>query len=855
MDEEESFAKLLSQSTTAAAPSWNTTQADDPWANPFSDSTPSSNPFASPFGTSSAYVSAASSDPYVAPMALPESPRENVSPYVSRIEEDEAEALGQRPDMPSVIAAREQETYTQTAPAYSNEYKQLDDQYLDRGESVPPPISQQKQDQPVNKALPSDLIDEDLLAASDPSASLKKAFVKSTPSTTKKDTSKEPKSETKAYVFTPGKKGSAKEAEKKAEVGPEVKHEAVKEKSGEGHSEMKEEDQGVEQAEKREAASEEVQPEDAKGPEASTTDGLTEGADSGVTSLQQSTGEEASSGAKEPTPTPPAAIPLPESALPTPTATRPASPVAPASPARNKTPAPNNETEPSPSVPFTPSSDRVAVSPLDPPPQQPDYGFQSLSIGASSIAPPPPPPKSPVRTDSRGWTSQATSPPGSRFAGKGWGAIDEDEGGLFGKGGPSVRNVAADPWGSSNDAAGSGWGEPGVASLPSPPPRDTGSSTVNIVRMSMIRIELTRQAQTPTKQSAPLPEVATPTKIASTAPSGSPRTPKLLSKPLFQISVGDPTRVGDPVRGYTVYTVRTRTTSPHYRKGEFSVLRRFSDFLWLFETLTANNPGVIVPPVPDKHPFGRFQDTFIETRRLALQRALTKITAHPVLQLDPDLRMFLESDHFATDSKNRRAESQQEAGNKGLLSSWTGSKFVEQDDWFDSRRAFLDSLESQLKSLSKSLETASKARLDMANSMTDFASSISALADSDLGSAMCAGLARLSDLAHREKEANEEQAKAEVINLLNLSDEYVRFIASVRLAFAGRIKSYERWQTAEKEVTRLRGAREKARQQGKLGDRGPQSLAEIGDVSFQSHLIRPSGYEGFKLISGGKTES
>jgi sorting nexin-1/2 len=312
-----------------------------------------------------------------------------------------------------------------------------------------------------------------------------------------------------------------------------------------------------------------------------------------------------------------------------------------------------------------------------------------------------------------------------------------------------------------------------------------------------------------------------------------------MSKPLFQIAVGDPTRVGDAVRGYTVYTVKTRTTSPHYRKGEFSVLRRFSDFLWLFETLTMNNPGVIVPPVPDKHPFGRFQDTFIETRRLALQRCLTKVTAHPVLQLDPDLRLFLESDHFATESKNRRAEAQQEAGSKGLLSGWTGPKFVEQDDWFDSRRAFLDSLESQLRGLSKSLEAASKSRLDLATSIGEFASSITALAESDLGSAMCSALARLNDLAVREKEGNEEQAKAEVVNLLNLSDEYVRFIGSVRMAFAGRVKSYERWQIAEREVGRLRANREKLRQQGKLGDRGPQTLAEIGEVGPRS-LCRES---------------
>ena len=282
------------------------------------------------------------------------------------------------------------------------------------------------------------------------------------------------------------------------------------------------------------------------------------------------------------------------------------------------------------------------------------------------------------------------------------------------------------------------------------------------------------------------------------------------------------------MRGYTVYTVRTRTTSPHYRKGDFSVLRRFSDFLWLFETLTANNPGVIVPPVPDKHAFGRFQDTFIETRRLALERCLTKITSHPVLQLDPDLRLFLESDQFASEAKSRKAEHAPEKS-AGLLSGWTGSRFVEQDEWFDSRRAFLDSLEAQLRGLSKSIEVASRSRLEMSSVLGDYATTITALQDSDLGSAMSSALARLADLAHREKEVNEENAKAEVVYLLNLSDEYVRFISSVRLAFASRIKCYEKWQAQEKEVNRLRSAREKLRQQGKLGDRATATLAEIAE--------------------------
>ena len=309
--------------------------------------------------------------------------------------------------------------------------------------------------------------------------------------------------------------------------------------------------------------------------------------------------------------------------------------------------------------------------------------------------------------------------------------------------------------------------------------------------------------------------------------------PPIPPKPTFSISVDDPTRVGDPVRGYTVYTVRTRTTSPHYRRSDFSVLRRFSDFLWLFDVLTANNPGVIVPPMPDKHPFGRFQDTFIETRRMALERCLSKITSHPVLTLDPDLRLFLESDSFSVDSKARPPPS---ADKTGILASWTGPKYVEQDDWFESRKTFLDSLESQLRALSKSIELASKNRLEVANAMQDFATSMALLADSDLNASMTSALGRLGDLAAREKVTNEELATAEVVNLLNLSDEYLRFINSVRLAFASRIKCFERWQEREKETARLRGLREKARQQGRLGDQANQSLAQIGEVSDNTRI-------------------
>lgn len=62
-----------------------------------------------------------------------------------------------------------------------------------------------------------------------------------------------------------------------------------------------------------------------------------------------------------------------------------------------------------------------------------------------------------------------------------------------------------------------------------------------------------------------------------------------------------------------------------------------------------NNPGVIVSPIPEKSSLNRFQEAFVENRRLALNKSIQKIANHPALCNDIDLKLFLESDNFALD--------------------------------------------------------------------------------------------------------------------------------------------------------------------------------------------------------------
>lgn len=166
---------------------------------------------------------------------------------------------------------------------------------------------------------------------------------------------------------------------------------------------------------------------------------------------------------------------------------------------------------------------------------------------------------------------------------------------------------------------------------------------------------------------------------SSTSPSVSVEQ---AARPVFHITVGDPHKVGDLTSSHIVYSVRTNTTSKAYKQPDFEVKRRYRDFLWLYNTLHANNPGVVVPPPPEKQAVGRFQSDFVESRRAALEKMLNKTAAHPTLQHDGDLKLFLESETFNIDVKHKERKEPQLGESKGFfgISVGGGGKFVEQDD-------------------------------------------------------------------------------------------------------------------------------------------------------------------------------
>ena len=297
------------------------------------------------------------------------------------------------------------------------------------------------------------------------------------------------------------------------------------------------------------------------------------------------------------------------------------------------------------------------------------------------------------------------------------------------------------------------------------------------------------------------------------------------AKPSFNITVGDPHTVGSTTSSHTVYTVITRTTSKAYNSPSFTVTRRYRDFLWLYERLHDNHPGVVVPPPPEKQAVGRFDPNFVESRRMALERMINKVAGHPVLQHDGDLKTFLESEAFNVDIKHKdRAKdpllSSESKG--GIMSSIglgggsnSGGKFIEHDDWFHDRRIYLDALEIQLRALQKSTDSVVAQRKALAESCGDFSASLHALAGVELSPSLSGPLDALGDLQMRIQELYQRQAMQDILTLGIVIDEYIRLIGSVQKAFTQRQRAFHAWHSSEQKLAALRQNEDKLKRSGR----------------------------------------
>uniref|UniRef100_A0A4W5PSR9 Sorting nexin-2 n=1 Tax=Hucho hucho TaxID=62062 RepID=A0A4W5PSR9_9TELE len=312
-------------------------------------------------------------------------------------------------------------------------------------------------------------------------------------------------------------------------------------------------------------------------------------------------------------------------------------------------------------------------------------------------------------------------------------------------------------------------------------------------------------------------EAAKPSASAS-APSVSASASKPQPKTLEELIIAFHS-TGDGMNAYMAYKVSTQTTLPMFRSKTFTVRRRFSDFLGLYEKLSDKHTlnGYIVPPPPEKSIMGMTKvkvgkednssAEFVERRRAALERYLQRVVFHPSLLQDPDVREFLERDDMPR-AHNTQALSG--AGFLKMINRATDSlskmtiKMNESDVWFEEKLQEVEAEDQQLRKLHIMVDSLVGHRKELSVNTGGFAKSVAMLGSSEDNTALSRALSQLAEVEDKMEQLHQEQAASDSFCFAELLADYIRLLGSVRASFDQRMKTWQRWQDAQNMLQKKR---------------------------------------------------
>ena len=312
---------------------------------------------------------------------------------------------------------------------------------------------------------------------------------------------------------------------------------------------------------------------------------------------------------------------------------------------------------------------------------------------------------------------------------------------------------------------------------------------------------------------------------------------------------------------YMTYCITTKTTLGFFKKNEFSVNRRFSDFLGLHNRLVHKHLqlGVIMPSPPEKDSLSMAKvkiskeegipTDFIDRRRSQLERYLNRLARHDKLVQDPDFREFIEMPSDLPKSTNTQALSG--AGVLRALSNISNqvtkltTKTSEQDHWFEEKHTFILDLHTHFKQLYNHFNNLFTQRKEAGLTLKHLSTSLNHLATIEEHTLLSSALIELANVEEKIEQINIDYSLKEYSTISELIKEYISLLEMVQLAFQERIKIHQQWLTAEDTLRKKRETKTKLEQTPKGADKLPQAEMEIND--WEGKVVR--GKEDFERIS------
>lgn len=196
----------------------------------------------------------------------------------------------------------------------------------------------------------------------------------------------------------------------------------------------------------------------------------------------------------------------------------------------------------------------------------------------------------------------------------------------------------------------------------------------------------------------------------------------------FNCSVTKPQKE-DGQSPFVSYLVTTETNSPSFQSSKVEVRRRFSDFLYLHDSLMAEFAASAIPPLPDKQRLeylkgDRFGTEFTLRRASSLGRFLTRIGRHPILKKSKTFYAFLESNDWNSYKKHKgtRSTSSEEGVFSGLSDTFLNafSKVQNQSKELNEVKERAEKLDQNLANIEKTFSRVVRHQGNLVTDLDEF---------------------------------------------------------------------------------------------------------------------------------------
>jgi sorting nexin-1/2 len=328
----------------------------------------------------------------------------------------------------------------------------------------------------------------------------------------------------------------------------------------------------------------------------------------------------------------------------------------------------------------------------------------------------------------------------------------------------------------------------------------------------------------------------------------------------LEINVGDPMKIGDITNAHIVYSIKTKNRNQEIYKTippTVTVTRRYKDFLWIYHQLISSHPGRIIPPPPTKQTYiGRFNENFIENRRLSLEKMLNRISSNSVLNQDEDFLLFLTSQDFANDSKERERISGSGASlqnsefledgeesiisdapttnSNGFMSSLfsMSTKIDDPDEFFIKKTEYIDELEHNLRNFYKSIEIIGQQRVQVIGIYDEICVIVENLANLEISKVTSELLNSFVDVQIKLRDNLERINLQDQLTLGFTIEEYLRIISSIKSIFDYRLKIYQQYHKHKQDLIK------KTSQLAKFESKYKQQVEKINLLKFEIEKLQ-----------------